>query len=252
MAIQPICVVAFGIRDLLSHPLLTRSYPWVYIEALTFNTLPLVGLPVLFLLLFLAAVSLPFSKTQRYLTVAMALMQAAVVTISAWTRWNRIIHLDWHNVALAKYSVRILGPMEWFHVREIVVVFSDVLAFLSPLGLLVFLVGVAAQPQSVLPGMQASPFQAKLLRGAKFAVVFAVVVVLGFRLYVACLPNNMFYYDMSRLARARLLLVGIPQWVTPLIVWVSLRRYQANAKQLPQPDSTASAHSDASASSPAA
>jgi hypothetical protein len=45
MAIQPICAVAFGIRDLLGH----RSYPWPYIEALTLDTLPLVGLPVLFL-----------------------------------------------------------------------------------------------------------------------------------------------------------------------------------------------------------
>jgi len=60
MAIQPFCAVAFGIRDLLGHS------PWptprVYIEALTLNSLPLVGLPVLFLLLFFAVVSLPFQR----------------------------------------------------------------------------------------------------------------------------------------------------------------------------------------------
>jgi len=254
MAIQPVCAVMFGIYDLLGNSPLTRSYPWVYIKVLTLNTLPLVGLPVLFLLLFLAAVSLPFSKTQRRLTVAMALMQAAVVTISGWTRWNRNIHRDWHNVALARPSVQILGPMEWFHVREIAGLFSDVLTFLWPLGLLVFLIGLAAQPRSAPRDIHASAFQAKLLRAAQFAALFAVVVVLGFRLYVAYLPDTMVYYDTSLPARARRLLLGsaIPQLVTPLILLVSLRRYQSNAKQSPQPGSTVSAHSDASASSPEA
>jgi hypothetical protein len=254
MAIQPVCVVAFGMRDLLGHSSFTRSYPWPYIEALTLNTLPLVGLPVLFLLLFLAAVSLPFSKTQRYLTVALALMQAAVITISGWTRWNRNIHRDWHNVALARPSVQILGPMEWFHVREIAGLFSDVLTFLWPLGLLVFLIGLAAQPRSAPPDIHASELQAKLLRGAQFAALFAVVVVLGFRLYAAYPPDTMIYYDTSLLARARRLLLGsgIPQLVTPLIILVSLRRYQAYSKQPRQPGSTVSAHSDSCASSPEA
>jgi hypothetical protein len=254
MAIPPVCIVAFGIRDLFGHTGFARSYPWIYIKLLIFDTLPLVGLPVLFLLLFLAAVSLPFSKTQRYLTVAIALIQAAVVTISGWTRWNRDIRLDWHNVALARYSVRILGPMEWFHVREIAVLFSDVLAFLWPLGLLVFLVGLAARPRSMPSGIHASAFQAKLLRAAQFAALFAVVVALGFRVYAAYLPHPMIYYDTSLLARARRLLLGnaVPQLVTPLILLASLRKYQTNAKQLPEPDSTASAHSDAVASSPEA
>jgi hypothetical protein len=181
-------------------------------------------------------------------------MQAAVVTISGWTRWDRNIHRDWHNVALARPSVQILGPMEWFHVREIAGLFSDVLTFLWPLGLLVFLIGLAAQPRSAPPDIHASELQAKLLRGAQFAALFAVVVVLGFRLYVAYLPDTMIYYDTSLPVRARRLLLGsaIPQLVTQLILLASLRRHQTNAKQSPEPDSTASAHSDAAASSPEA
>jgi len=255
MAIQPVCVIAFGICNLLDNTGFARSYPWIYLETLTLATLPLVGLPALFLALFFATVNLPFSKAQRYLIVALALMQAAVVTIFGWTRWTRDIHLDWHNIELAKPSVQILGPMEWFHVREIQIVLTDILAFLWPLGLLAFLVGLAAQTPSAPSRVRPAPFQTKLLRAAEFAALFTVVVILGLRIYAAYQPRAaMIYFDTSLLAHTRRLLAGdsIPQWVTPLILLVSLRRYQTAAKQPPQSDSTVSAHSDAAASSPEA
>jgi len=255
MAIQPVCVIAFGICNLLGNTGFARSYPWIYLETLALNTLPLVGLPVLFLALFFAAANLPFPKAQRYLIVALALMQAAVVVIFGWTRWNRTIHLDWNNIALAKPAVEILGPMEWFHVREIAGLFSDVLTFLWPLGLLIFLIGLAAQTPSAPRCVRPSPFQEKMLRTAEVAALFTVVVVLGLRIHAAYRPQAaMIYFDMSLLARARRLLAAndLPQFVTPLILLVSLRRYQTIAKQPPQSDSAVSAHSDAAASSPEA
>lgn len=249
MAIQPVCIVAFGIRDLPRYSPLIPSYQWIYMKNTIMDLLTLISLPALFLLLFLAAISLHFSKTQRYVASALALIQATVVAFFGWIGWNRDIRLDWHDsIALARPTVRIFGPMEWFNVREIWTAFLDARTFLWLLGLLIFLVGLAAQPGSAPPDIRASGFQAKLLRSAQFAALFAIAVALWFRFYPALPLFTRIRFDMSPFGLGS----AIPQLVTPSILLVSLLRYQTAAKQLPQPDSTASAHCDAAASSPEA
>ncbi len=169
------------------------------------------------------------------------------------------MNANWHNVTLARSILRDLGLMEWLRgTREVLSLTNDLLTLLWQLGLLLFLVALSIyRPPVSARDDHRSPRQESAIRLAKYAAVFAIAFPAGIRPWVLSaefLPNvSLRYYETSLLARARRLPWGLlPQLITPAIVWVSLRRYQSNAKQSPPPDSTASAHSDASASSPEA
>jgi hypothetical protein len=187
----------------------------------------------------------------------MALLQTVIVLISLWTRWKRNMNANWHNVTLARSILRDLGPMEWLSgTREVISLTTDLLTLLWQFGLLIFLVALTLPAPPVFArDDHRSSRQESAIRLTKLAAVFAIAFPLGLRLlYAVLLPNfHMRYHDTSLLAQARRLPWGLlPQLITPVIVWLSLRKYQANSKQSPLPDSTASAHCDAAASSPEA
>jgi hypothetical protein len=257
MGIQPLWVLVFAIRRFVISPhLLPWSWQWPFLLSATTDLIWLVALPTLFFLLYLTAATLPVSRRQRSLAVVMALLQTVSVLISLWTRWKRNMNANWHNVTLARSLLRDLGLMEWLSsVREVVSLTADLLTLLWQLGLLIFLVALTIPEPPVSAGDDhRSSLQESAIRLTKFASVLAIAFPLGIHLYAEFLPNfPMRYYDTSLLAQARRLPWGLlPQLITPAIVWLSLRRYQANSKQSLQPGSTASARSDAAASSPEA
>ena len=137
MAVQHLWVV-YNMVEMLAHSPHNRSWSWVVSDLETFFLR--VSAPAFLLLLAASGITLPVSRKQQYLAMALAITQGASIVYYFPRMWNRNIHRDWQNIERARIFVHEMGWLEWFRIPEIYGLTSDALNLLRDIALLLFLV----------------------------------------------------------------------------------------------------------------